>query len=106
MARNNVEFIRYILDLIEADPDTIKSVSKVDDLPQDQPVVVQTVDTNYTPYHVDDDEVEEVETALDKDDVFVPPLQAKLEIMKKLAGIEPKHQELLSVETSEEDEPF
>ena len=42
---------------------------------------------------------------MDRDDVFVPPLQAKLELMKKMAGIPVKNQELMT-SAADDDGPF
>ena len=36
----------------------------------------------------------DVPSPIDRDDVFVPPLQAKLEMMKKLTGVPPKDETL------------
>ena len=36
----------------------------------------------------------EVESPIDRDDIFVPPLQAKIEMMKKLTGVPPKDETL------------
>jgi hypothetical protein len=44
------------------------------------------------------------ENPMDRDDVMIPPLQAKIEIMKKLAGIAPKENQLEI--QADEDEPF
>ena len=37
----------------------------------------------------------DVESPIDRDDVFIPPLQAKIEMMKKLTGVPPKDETLL-----------
>jgi len=85
---NDIEFIRYLIDLLAQ-----KSAAPT------APTVVINIDKggNVTP------EKEEVETAMDKDDVFIPPLQTKIEMMKKMTGVEPKNQDLLS---SDDDEPL
>ena len=44
------------------------------------------------------------ENPMDRDDIMVPPLQAKIEMMKKLAGIAPKENQLAV--QADEDEPF
>jgi hypothetical protein len=36
----------------------------------------------------------DVESPIDRDDVFIPPLQAKIEMMKKLTGVPPKDETL------------
>lgn len=87
---NDIDFIRYLIDLI-AEKNTAVAVPP--------PVIINInngkVDSNQ--------DTEDVETAMDKENVFVPPLQAKIEMMKKMTGVESKNQDLLS---SEDDEPF
>jgi hypothetical protein len=89
---NDIDFIRYLIDLI-AEKNT----------PPAPPQVIINIDN--AGKVSSEEKPEEVETALDKDDVFVPPLQAKIEMMKKMTGVEPKNQDLLTV-TADEDEPF
>ena len=45
----------------------------------------------------------DVENAMDRDDIMIPPLQQKIEMMKKMSGVEPKNQEFA---ISEDDEPL
>lgn len=92
---NDMEFFRYLIDLIDS---KIKAASTTTTL---APTVVINIDNKESVSS--EEEHEEVETAMDKDNVFIPPLQAKIEMMKKMTGMEPKNQELLS---SEDDEPF
>ena len=89
MAITNVEFIRYLIDFIDSE--------KGREVNSDAPLITVNVDA------AGQQKPDEVDTALDRDDVFVPPLQAKLEIMKKMAGIEPKNQDLIA---SDDDEPL
>lgn len=85
---NDMEFLRTLIDLIDA-----KRAAP--------PVIVNVnVNSNGT---VDTDSGEEVETAMDRDDVFIPPLQAKIEMMKKMTGVEPKNQDMIA---SDDDGPF
>jgi len=84
-----MDFLRYLIDLID---------SKKDAAPAAAPTIIVNIDKNGSVSNE-----QEVDTALDRDDVFVPPLQAKLEIMKKMAGIEPKNQDLIA---SDDDEPL
>jgi len=86
---NDIDFIRYLMDII----------AKKEAPAPAAPTVVINIDRAG---NVSSDS-EEVETAMDKDDVFIPPLQAKIEMMKKMSGIEPKNQDLLS---SDDDEPL
>lgn len=86
---NEMAFLRYLIDLINT-----KQVAPA-------PTVIINIDN--AGKVSSEQKPEDVETALDKNDVFVPPLQAKIEMMKKMTGIESKNQDLLS---SEEDEPF
>jgi len=104
---NNVEFLRYLIDFIDSEKSSEGNASAITvsiDQGQEEPErVQQRVMPAEQPAFIPGEDGEEVDTALDRDDVFIPPLQAKLEMMKKLAGIEPKNQDLLS---AEEDEPF
>jgi len=45
----------------------------------------------------------EVENAMDRDDIMIPPLQQKIEMMKKMTGVEQKNQEYVA---SDDDEPL
>lgn len=83
---HDIEFIRQLIDLIDS---------------RKAPAV--TVNVNINKDGSVSTDQDEVETAMDRDDVFVPPLQAKIEMMKKMTNVEPKNQDLLS---SEDDEPF
>lgn len=107
MALNNVEFLRYLIDFIDSDKqpnsNTGSITVSIDQGQEEAEPVQQRVMPAQQPAFIPGEDGEAVETALDRDDVFVPPLQAKLEMMKKLAGIESKNQELLS---AEDDEPF
>lgn len=54
----------------------------------------------------DDTKSPEVETPMDSGDVMVPPLQQKIEIMKKMADEKPSNGLNFNTITAEEDEPF
>lgn len=54
----------------------------------------------------DDSTASEVETPMDSGDVMVPPLQQKIEIMKKMADEKPSNGLNFNTITAEEDEPF
>lgn len=98
---DNVSFLRYLIDFIDS-----KKESGLTNIPTQAPNIIINVDKDDQPEEFEQDtQPEEVDSAMDRDDVFIPPLQAKLEIMKKLAGIEGKNQELLASE-ADEDEPF
>jgi hypothetical protein len=45
----------------------------------------------------------DVENAMDRDDIMIPPLQQKIEMMKKMTGVEQKNQEYVA---SDDDEPL
>lgn len=89
---NDIDFLRYLIDLIDSKKNNQSSAT---------PDIVINIDKDgnagYEP------EPEEVETAMDRDDIFIPPLQAKIEMMKKMTGVEPKNQDLLA---SDDDEPL
>ena len=79
------DILHNIADLLDASEES---------KPQQAPVVVNVNNSGASPAEND------TETALDTDK-FVPPLQQKIEIMKKLAGIDPK-----VAMVADEDEPF
>jgi gamma-glutamylcyclotransferase (GGCT)/AIG2-like uncharacterized protein YtfP len=54
----------------------------------------------------DDVKSTEVETPMDSGDVMVPPLQQKIEYMKKMADGKPSNALDFNSITAEEDEPF
>lgn len=85
------EFLRSLIDMVDAK--------------QGGTSITVNIDTVNIASDAEKPNPDDVENAMDRDDVFVPPLQAKLEIMKKMAGIEPKNQDLLTSQ-AEEDEPF
>lgn len=39
------------------------------------------------------EEPDDVENPIDRDDIMIPPLQQKIEMMKKMTGVEQKNQE-------------
>lgn len=79
MAKREVDFIRYLLDYID---------SKID----------QKIQNKNTQYEVDvvsiDDCGDSVGSPIDDDKRFIPPLQANIEMMKKLSGVPPKDETL------------
>ena len=111
MAINDIEFLRYLINYIDSKKESeIEIEPKLETAPTI--IIVNKEEENDDQNVVFGDESSDewcdgndVENALDRDDVFIPPLQAKLEIMKKMAGIEPKNQDLLA-SAADEDEPF
>ena len=96
----DIDFIRYLIDLIDS------RKARDEDTQLDAPETIEIAfDNDHSETGDEQDNFDDTETPLDRDDVFIPPLQAKLEIMKKMAGIEPKNQELLASEI-DADEPF
>lgn len=71
----DLEFIRYLINLI-------------DEKPQDDKDTHHLHPVNQQPYAVGPDP-REVKNAMDRDDVFIPPLQQRIEMLKKLTGVEP-----------------
>ena len=45
----------------------------------------------------------DIENPIDRDDIMIPPLQQKIEMMKKMTGVEQKNQEYL---VPDDDEPI
>ena len=87
------DILRSLVDLIDA--------AEQEESAQPQQPVVVNVNTN----GASSNQGEEVETPLDEPGTMVPPLQAKLEIMKKMAGIPASHDDVVAV-AADEDEPF
>jgi hypothetical protein len=79
MALREVEFLRYLTNYI--DQKIAASKTEVGDAPDENS---ENCDT----------ECHDGENPMDRDDVFVPPLQAKIEMMKKITGIPPKDETL------------
>ena len=93
MALREVEFLRYLADLLDG------KISS----DEQEPAANVTINVD----NAADGEVgvdpTEIDSALDRDDVFVPPLQAKIEMLKKLSGIEPKNKNLGAQEMANDD---
>lgn len=92
MALPEVEFLRYLSDLIA------NRVSKEDQsqTQEQQPIVVNVNNGGNTDGENGSGDVNpaDVESPIDDCDTFIPPLQAKIEMMKKLTGVQPKDQTL------------
>jgi hypothetical protein len=88
----DLEFIRQLLNIIdnthsEDSPEQSLSKQSADDY-------ISVVDNNDR--DVDDPDPRDVKNAMDKDDIFIPPLQQRIEMLKKLTGVNPKDREILS----------
>jgi hypothetical protein len=81
MANREIEFIRYLLDYI--DNKIEKELKK-----QSTDKCEVTVISDESP------ETDEVTSPIDDDTRFIPPLQANIEMMKKLSGVPPKDETL------------
>lgn len=93
MALREVEFLRYLADLLDG---KISSDTQ-------EPAANVTINVGSDGSSDTAIDPTEIDSALDRDDVFVPPLQAKLEMLKKLSGIEPKNQSLGAQEMADDD---
>ena len=94
MALREVEFLRYLADLLDG---KISSDTQ-------EPAANVTINVGGDGASSDSAmDPTEIDSALDRDDVFVPPLQAKLEMLKKLSGIEPKNQSLGAQHMADDD---
>ena len=89
----DLEFIRQLLNIIDK--------AHSEDSPE-QSLSKPSAD-NYLSMVDDDDDRDvndpdprDVKNALDKDDIFIPPLQQRIEMLKKLTGVNPKDREILS----------
>jgi hypothetical protein len=84
-----VDFLRYLLDYIDNRIDqkvNSKSNSLCSDDCVDRSIEIVNTDNSIDPSTVD--------SPIDDDKRFIPPLQANIEIMKKLAGVPPKDETL------------
>jgi hypothetical protein len=78
MALREVDFLRYLTDYI--DQKIAASKTEVGDAASvEQP---------------EEEPSQEGDNPMDRDDIFVPPLQAKIEMMKKISGVPPKDETL------------
>ncbi len=73
MALREVDFLRYLSDYIN------------------QKIAAAKAEENVK---TDEAPLQDGENPMDRDDVFVPPLQAKIEMMKKLSGVPLKDETL------------
>ena len=100
----NAEFLRALIDYIDSIRDSVMAVApvvepeEVEDDEETPNITINVVAPDETGVADNDDAVDprEVDSPVDDDETFVPPLQAHLEIMKKMAGIEAKNQDLIS----------
>lgn len=88
----DLEFIRQLLNIIdntrsEDSPEQSLSKQSADDY-------ISVVGNDER--DVDDPDPRDVKNAMDKDDIFIPPLQQRIEMLKKLTGVNPKDREILS----------
>lgn len=109
-------FIRQLLDVIDAQHDAAveaaiasrmpaEEAEEIETLPKAPPVINVTVVAPVESGEETSNGVnpEEVDSPIDHDDIFIPPLQAKIEMMKKLTGVQPKNQNLI---VADDDEPL
>lgn len=78
----DIEFIRSLIDLID---------SKKSKQSAEQPEIKDT-DIHITVG--DRHDPRDIESPLDGDEIFIPPLQQRIEMLKKLSGIEPDNKDL------------
>jgi hypothetical protein len=79
MALREVDFLRYLTDYI------------------DQQIAAKTQQSDVEEVGAEESEEEtsnDTSNPMDRDDVFVPPLQAKIEMMKMITGVPPKDETL------------
>lgn len=99
MKIREVDVLRYLVDLIDNNGETSSyeepeiQVATVTPSVRKIAPAAATVEPCIDPT--------EVESPIDRDDVFVPPLQAKIEMMKKMTGVEQKNQDLVDQDDGE-----
>lgn len=82
----DLEFIRYLINLIDEKPQDKEGSSPSDH--HLHPV-------NQQPYATGPDP-RDIKNAMDRDDIFIPPLQQRIEMLKKLTGVEPHDKVIMS----------
>lgn len=100
----NAEFLRALIDYIDSIRDSVMAPAAVEapeevGSEEETPnITINVVAPDETEAVGNDDAVDprEIDSPVDDDETFVPPLQAHLEIMKKMAGIEAKNQNLIA----------
>lgn len=85
---NDQEFIRQLIDFIKS-IDAKKAPSN----DEDKEIHI-TVGSKLDP--------RDIESPLDDDDVFIPPLQQRIEMLKKLSGIEQDNKDSMSFITGDD----
>lgn len=88
----DLDFIRYLIDIV--DQHTTNDQDNESDKPHYSDSIVSVIDTNDNDEN--DPDPRDVKNALDKDDIYIPPLQQRIEMLKKLTGVNPKDREILS----------
>lgn len=92
-----VEFIRHLIDFIKERNGTAQQPEEAGEVQQpeihihvggDGAAEVGAEESSNQP------DPRGVESPIDRDDVFIPPLQAKIEMMKKMTGVPPKNETL------------
>jgi len=94
----DLDFIRYLIDLVD------KHSTEHSPEPEESPehglssAVISVVDSDIGDSDTETGEVDPttVPSAFDKDDIYIPPLQQRIEMLKKLTGVTPHDREILS----------
>jgi hypothetical protein len=81
MALREVDFLRYLTDYIDQQLAAKTQQSDVEEVGAEEVTDAE-------------DEGNDASNPMDRDDVFVPPLQAKIEMMKMITGVPPKDETL------------
>jgi len=78
----NLDFIRQLINIIDKHTEPEES--------EQEPEFIAVSDDE------DGDEDHDIKNPMDKDDIFIPPLQQRIEMLKKMTGIEPKGKEIVA----------
>lgn len=107
----DLDFIRYLIDLVDqhntnnSEEKPVEETSEDGDVAQSHhyadnfvSVVGNEFDGKKKDNDDNDDDVNptEIKNSLDSEDIYIPPLQQRIEMLKKLTGVNPKDREILS----------
>lgn len=94
----DLDFIRHLIDIVDQHTaDNQENESEIPSTHHYADDFVSVVDNNERQDDEGDDvNPREVKNALDKDNIYIPPLQQRIEMLKKLTGVNPKDREILS----------
>lgn len=102
----DLDFIRYLIDLVDQNQSGKEQLNDDDDNSPEsdaaptthhpQNAYSQLHDVTKDKEQTNDPNPQDIKNAMDSEDIFIPPLQQRIEMLKKLTGVNPKDREILS----------